>query len=85
MAPFRPWIPGDYSVLGCDGMGRSETREMLRRHFEVDAQCIAVAALYRLHKQGKLPAKKVARFYQIDHRLDTIDLLRMSQNTPLFE
>jgi hypothetical protein len=32
-----------------------------------------------------LPAKKAARFYQIDHRLDTIDLLRMSQNTPLFE
>ncbi len=29
------WIPGDYCVLGTDGMGRSETREALRRHFEV--------------------------------------------------
>jgi pyruvate dehydrogenase E1 component len=57
----RPWIPGDYCVLGCDGMGRSETREMLRRHFEVDAQCITVAALYRLHKQGKLKADVVAK------------------------
>ena len=35
----RPWIPGDYCTLGCDGMGRSETREALRRHFEVDAEC----------------------------------------------
>jgi pyruvate dehydrogenase E1 component len=57
---LRPWIPGDYHVLGCDGMGRSETRSTLRRHFEVDAQCITVAALYRLHRRGELDAKTVA-------------------------
>ena len=48
------WVPGDYFVLGTDGMGRSETREVLRRHFEVDAECITIAALYRLCKQGAL-------------------------------
>ena len=32
---LTPYIPGDYYVLGTDGMGRSETREALR-HFEVD-------------------------------------------------
>jgi pyruvate dehydrogenase E1 component len=55
-----PWIPGGLYVLGTDGMGRSETRAALRRHFEVDAQCITVAALYRLSQLGKIPPKKVA-------------------------
>jgi pyruvate dehydrogenase E1 component len=58
---LRPYIPGDYCTLGCDGMGRSETREALRRHFEVDAECIAIATLYRLHRQGELEAKVVAK------------------------
>ncbi len=57
---LRPWIPGEYHVLGTDGMGRSDTREGLRRHFEVDAQCIVVAALYRLQQQGHLKPKAVA-------------------------
>jgi pyruvate dehydrogenase E1 component len=45
------WIPGDYCVLGTDGMGRSETRQALRRHFEVDAESITIAALGRLAKR----------------------------------
>ena len=53
------WVPGDYYVLGTDGMGRSETREALRRHFEVDAESITIAALYRLAKQGVVPATLV--------------------------
>jgi len=57
----RPWIPDDYHVLGTDGFGRSDTREALRRHFEVDAESIAVAALYSLSEQGKVNAKDVAR------------------------
>ncbi len=55
-----PWLPDDMFVLGTDGMGRSETRPTLRRHFEVDAECITVAALYQLSQQGKLDAKDVA-------------------------
>ncbi len=54
------WVPGDYYALGTDGLGRSETREALRRHFEVDAESIALATLYRLHKQGKFDAAFVA-------------------------
>ena len=61
---LRPWIPGDYCVLGCDGMGRSETRAALRRHFEVDAETIVVAALYRLCKQGDVSAETVAQAIQ---------------------
>ena len=56
---LTPWIPGDYFVLGTDGMGRSETREALRRHFEVDAESITIATLSRLSKAGVIDAKDV--------------------------
>ena len=58
---IAPWVPGEYYVLGTDGMGRSETREALRRHFEVDAACVVIAALYQLHRQGKIEPKVVAK------------------------
>jgi pyruvate dehydrogenase E1 component len=47
------WVPGLYA-LGTDGFGRSDTRAALRRHFEVDAECIAVAALTQLMRRGAL-------------------------------
>ena len=53
------WVPGELFALGTDGMGRSETREALRRHFEVDAQCITYATLYRLQQRGELEASVV--------------------------
>jgi pyruvate dehydrogenase E1 component len=55
------WVPGELYALGTDGMGRSETRDVLRRHFEVDAECIVVATLYRLHKQGLFDARYVTQ------------------------
>lgn len=55
------WIPGDFCVLGTDGMGRSETREALRRHFEVDAESITIATLSRLSKAGVLKPEDVAQ------------------------
>jgi pyruvate dehydrogenase E1 component len=48
------WVPGGLFPLGTDGFGRSETRPGLRRHFEVDGECIAAAALYRLCQRGVL-------------------------------
>jgi pyruvate dehydrogenase E1 component len=59
-----PYIDQDYYVLGCDGMGRSETRPALRRHFEVDAQSIVIATLYRLSKKGLFDVKEVAKAIQ---------------------
>jgi pyruvate dehydrogenase E1 component len=56
-----PWVPGGLFALGTDGMGRSENRASLRRHFEVDAECITIAALYQLKKQGKCDGACVAR------------------------
>ncbi len=58
---LSPYIKQDYYVLGTDGMGRSETREALRRHFEVDQEFVTLAALYRLSMAGKLDRAEVAR------------------------
>jgi pyruvate dehydrogenase E1 component len=54
------WIPGRYVPLGTDGYGMSDTREALRRHFEVDGECIALAALAALVAEGKVDAKVFA-------------------------
>jgi pyruvate dehydrogenase E1 component len=40
-----PWIRAPYLTLGTDGFGRSDTREALRRHFDVDPPSIAAAAI----------------------------------------
>jgi pyruvate dehydrogenase E1 component len=56
-----PWIPSGLFALGTDGMGRSESRSALRRHFEVDAESITIAALYQLKKQGKCDGQCVAK------------------------
>lgn len=55
------WVPGDYFVLGTDGFGRSESRPYLRRFFEVDAECITIAALYRLCRAGQIPPHQVSQ------------------------
>ena len=58
------WVPGGLTTLGTDGFGRSETRERLRRFFEVDAESTVIATLYALHKQGKVPKETVAKAIQ---------------------
>jgi pyruvate dehydrogenase E1 component len=58
---IREWLPGPLTSLGTEGFGMSDTREALRRHFEIDAECITIAALDALRKQGSLPGAVVAR------------------------
>ncbi|MGX6601834.1 pyruvate dehydrogenase (acetyl-transferring), homodimeric type [Micromonosporaceae bacterium Da 78-11] len=63
------WIPNDYTSLGTDGFGMSDTRHALRRHFHVDAESIAVATLRQLALRGKVPAHvpaEAAKKYAID-------------------
>jgi pyruvate dehydrogenase E1 component len=58
---IRPFLPGrHFAVLGTDGFGRSDTREKLRRFFEVDRHYVAVAALKALADTEGLPRKKVS-------------------------
>jgi pyruvate dehydrogenase E1 component len=55
------WIDRPYTVLGTDGFGRSDTREALRTHFEVNAEHIAYAALYSLCLDGKSTPDELKR------------------------
>ncbi len=69
----RPWIEDRYVVLGTDGYGRSDSREALRRFFEVDRQHVVVAALTALADEGAIERSKVARAiesYGIDPDLE---------------
>lgn len=49
---IRPWVKAPYAVLGTDGFGRSDNREKLRSHFEVDRHHVVVATLNALADQG---------------------------------
>ena len=58
---IAPWVPGGLMTLGTDGFGRSDTRQNLRRFFEVDAESTVIATLYALQQKGAVEAKAVAR------------------------
>ena len=57
---IRQWVSGHYTVLGTDGFGRSDTREALRRFFEIDGAAIALAALSSLVRDGSITDKVYA-------------------------
>ena len=61
---IRQFVPATYQVLGTDGFGRSDTREQLRRFFEVDRYHIALAALAALAKDNVLDAGVVQQAMQ---------------------
>ncbi|MDA0705862.1 MAG: pyruvate dehydrogenase (acetyl-transferring), homodimeric type [Proteobacteria bacterium] len=66
---IRHWVPGRFISLGTDGYGRSDGRDALRQHFEVDERYIAVSALKALADDGALDQKTVSqaiRKYAID-------------------
>jgi pyruvate dehydrogenase E1 component len=66
---LSPWLLNRLVTLGTDGFGRSDNREHLRRHFEVDAESIVAATLSRLTRDGKYDAAKTQRAFaelQID-------------------
>jgi pyruvate dehydrogenase E1 component len=61
---IRPWVEGQFTVLGTDGFGRSDYRKALRRFFEVDRHHVVVAALHALGRDAD--AKKAIENYGID-------------------
>ena len=54
---LSPWLPSRLVTLGTDGFGRSDNREHLRRHFEVNAESIVGATLSKLARDGKFKPK----------------------------
>jgi pyruvate dehydrogenase E1 component len=68
------FVPRAFVPLGTDGMGRSDTREALRRFFEVDTGHVVVAVLSALAAQGDIKPEQVAdamQRYDIDP--DSVD------------
>jgi pyruvate dehydrogenase E1 component len=63
------WVPQPFVPLGTDGFGRSDTREALRRFFEVDAEHVVVATLSALADMGDAKPEAVSeaiKRYDID-------------------
>ena len=54
------WVAQPYISLGADGFGRSDTRESLRRFFEVDGPHLTVAVLSELAKSGEMDPSAVS-------------------------
>ncbi|MEV0663974.1 pyruvate dehydrogenase (acetyl-transferring), homodimeric type [Actinomadura luteofluorescens] len=59
-----PWVHGDYTSLGTDGFGFSDTRAAARRFFNVDAASIVLAVLTRLARHGEIKPETLAEAIQ---------------------
>jgi pyruvate dehydrogenase E1 component len=60
---LSPWLGPRLVALGTDGFGRSDNREHLRRHFEVDAESIVAATLSKLAREGVVKPKVAAKAF----------------------
>ncbi|MGH2729761.1 MAG: pyruvate dehydrogenase (acetyl-transferring), homodimeric type, partial [Actinomycetota bacterium] len=63
------WVRTRFLPLGTDGFGRSDHRDALRRHFEIDAEHIVVGTLATLAEAGDVKPEDVneaIRRYQIE-------------------
>jgi pyruvate dehydrogenase E1 component len=59
------WVPGGWwRTLGTDGFGRSDTREALRRFFEIDAESIAAATLAELARCGRIDPADARKYIE---------------------
>ena len=70
---IAPYVSKRFISLGTDGFGRSDTREALRRFFEVDAANIEIAVLSALAADGVIDASVVASAID-EHGIDTESL-----------
>ena len=75
---IREFVPSRYVVLGTDGFGRSDDRQQLRNHFEVNHKYIIVAALSALFEDGSIEAEvvnKAIKQFNIDPEKPSPDTL----------
>nr|WP_246007324.1 pyruvate dehydrogenase (acetyl-transferring), homodimeric type [Actinomadura pelletieri] len=54
---IAPWVRADFTALGTDGFGFSDTRAAARRFFHVDAASIVLAVLTRLARNGEIKSE----------------------------
>jgi pyruvate dehydrogenase E1 component len=60
---LAPWLGDRLVTLGTDGFGRSDNREHLRRHFEVNAESIVAATLSKLARSGKFETARAQQAF----------------------
>ncbi|MFJ2955821.1 pyruvate dehydrogenase (acetyl-transferring), homodimeric type [Streptomyces sp. NBC_00669] len=53
------WVEQDWTSVGTDGFGLSDTRDAARRHFGVDPQSLTVQALAALARRGEVKPETV--------------------------
>ncbi|MFA1544002.1 pyruvate dehydrogenase (acetyl-transferring), homodimeric type [Actinomadura sp. DLS-62] len=58
---IAPWVHADFTALGTDGFGFSDTRAAARRFFHVDAASIVLAVLTRLARNGEVKPETLAQ------------------------
>jgi len=67
---IRQFVPRDYSTLGADDFGFSDTRAAARRFFKIDSHSMVVRTLEALVKRGEIdpsvPAQAIARYKLLD-------------------
>ncbi|MEU9845714.1 pyruvate dehydrogenase (acetyl-transferring), homodimeric type, partial [Actinomadura sp. NPDC048032] len=72
---IAPWVHGDYTSLGTDGFGFSDTRAAARRFFHVDAASIVLAVLTRLARHGEIKPETLTeaiRRYRLDAEVSDV-------------
>ncbi len=60
---LAPWLGDRLISLGTDGFGRSDNREHLRQHFEVNAESVVGATLSKLAREGKFDAERAQKAF----------------------
>lgn len=61
MEQLRSMVPANYTVLGTDGYGRSDTRDKLRHFFEVSREFVVISALKALADEGAIKQAVVTK------------------------
>ncbi|MEU9019953.1 pyruvate dehydrogenase (acetyl-transferring), homodimeric type [Actinomadura sp. NPDC048394] len=72
---IAPWVNGDFTSLGTDGFGFSDTRAAARRFFHVDAASIVLAVLTRLARHGEVKPEalpEAIRRYRLDAEVSDV-------------
>ena len=78
---LAPWLNAGPTArlvtLGTDGFGRSDNREHLRKHFEVNAESIVGATLSKLAREGKFKPKAAQKaLAELGLKVDGVDPAR---------
>ena len=76
------WVPTDYSSLGTDGFGFSDTRAAARRFFHVDAASITLAVLTRLARTGEIKPETLQRAIEQYQLADGAEVVVGEDRTP---